>query len=354
MTDQLKERSCKSLCARTILSFGALIFLAGHPACPQDVHFSQFFEAPLLRNPSLAGIFKGDYRIQGVYRDQWNDATDGYRTGSLSVEYKTPAGRGDNFITIGLQTLYDRAGTVGLATTEVLPALNYHKSLNNLKSTYLSVGFMGGWVQKTIDRSKVTTNNQFDGEAFNPSLSDGEYFATPDIHYLDGSLGVSFSSSYGREQENNFFLGAAIHHVNRPKNSFYQNANELNPKYVFSGGLKFGLNDYSYFTLQADHTRQGKFQETAGGCMFSYKLGDDPDDPPYTLNLGVFIRWDDAMIPELKIDMNGLSVGISYDVNISSQKTVSQGRGATELSIAYKGFTTRDNSSRNRVPCPQF
>src|SRR5436853_201105 len=26
-------------------------------AWSQDIHFSQFFEAPLLRNPSLAGIF---------------------------------------------------------------------------------------------------------------------------------------------------------------------------------------------------------------------------------------------------------------------------------------------------------
>ncbi|MGZ3910129.1 MAG: type IX secretion system membrane protein PorP/SprF, partial [Flavisolibacter sp.] len=38
----------------------------------QDIHFSQFFEAPLLRNPSLAGIFTGDIRVQAVYRDQWN------------------------------------------------------------------------------------------------------------------------------------------------------------------------------------------------------------------------------------------------------------------------------------------
>jgi hypothetical protein len=30
----------------------------------QDIHFSQFFEAPLLRNPSLAGIFTGDIRVQ--------------------------------------------------------------------------------------------------------------------------------------------------------------------------------------------------------------------------------------------------------------------------------------------------
>ncbi len=60
------------------------------PGFSQDLHFSQFFEAPLLRNPSLAGIFTGDYRIQGVYRDQWNSFTNAYKTGSFNGEYKMP------------------------------------------------------------------------------------------------------------------------------------------------------------------------------------------------------------------------------------------------------------------------
>src|SRR5580658_7352730 len=80
----------------------------------QDIHFSQFFEAPLLRNPSLAGIFTGDYRIQGVYREQWNSITNGYNTGSFNGEYKMPVGSGNDFLTTGLQILYDKAGTVGL------------------------------------------------------------------------------------------------------------------------------------------------------------------------------------------------------------------------------------------------
>src|SRR3954463_13036152 len=80
----------------------------------QDIHFSQFFEAPLLRNPSLAGIFTGDVRVQFVYRDQWNSVTNAYRSGSVNAEYKMPVGKQDDFITAGLQILYDKAGTAGL------------------------------------------------------------------------------------------------------------------------------------------------------------------------------------------------------------------------------------------------
>ena len=80
----------------------------------QDLHLSQFYETPLLRNPALAGIFTGDVRVQAVYRDQWNSVTSGYKTGSLSGEYKVPVGRSDDYVTWGMQLFYDRAGTVSL------------------------------------------------------------------------------------------------------------------------------------------------------------------------------------------------------------------------------------------------
>jgi len=128
----------------------------------QDIHFSQFFEAPLWRNPSLSGIFTGDIRVQAVYRDQWNSVTDAYRTGSVNAEYKMPVGKLNDFVTVGLQALYDRAGTIGWTSTHVLPALNYHKSLSADKNRYLSLGFMGGLVQRRFDPSKMTTNSQYD------------------------------------------------------------------------------------------------------------------------------------------------------------------------------------------------
>ena len=77
----------------------------------QDIHFSQIFETPLLRNPALAGLFAGDVRIQSVYRSQWNSVTDAYKTGSLNGEFKLKVGQADDFLTIGggrLRKEYDR------------------------------------------------------------------------------------------------------------------------------------------------------------------------------------------------------------------------------------------------------
>lgn len=321
----------------------------------QDIHFSQFFEAPILRNPSLAGIFTGDYRVQGVYRDQWNSFTNAYRTGSMNAEYKMPIGKGDDFMTTGIQVLFDKAGTVGLTSTHLLPALNYHKSLSNEKAMYLSLGFMGGMIRKNIDIAKMTTNNQYNGTGYDPTLPTGELLNVPNFTTWDASVGMSFNTSFGEAQRNMLFVGAAYHHLNRPKNSFYRDPKiELNAKYVFSAGVKFNVDEYTYFTLQADHSTQGSFNETIGGAMYSYKLGGDPENPAYTVHAGAFLRWKDALIPVVKMDINSLSLAISYDVNVSQLKTASQARGGFELSLAYVGFLDRDNSSRDKVLCPRF
>lgn len=321
----------------------------------QDPHFSQFFEAPLLRNPSLAGLFAGDIRVQGVYRTQWASVTAPFVTGSFNVEYKQPIGKGDDFLTTGLQILYDKAGSTNFTTTNILPAINYHKAMSTDKSKYLSLGFMGGWVQRRIDRSKITTNNQFDGNGYNPGLPDGETFSQTNYNYLDGSVGMSFNSSIKNSDDESYFIGIAYHHFNRPKNSFYKNPGiELNPKWVVSGGLKLSVNEMSYVTLQGDYSKQGNYSEAIAGALYSFKLGEDYQNPQYTVHFGGFLRWKDAFIPVVKLDYHPFQIAVSYDVNISELKTASQSRGGFELSVTYAGFLDRDNSTKNAVLCPKF
>ncbi len=321
----------------------------------QDVHFSQFFEAPLLRNPSLAGLFKGDYRFQSLYRTQWASVTTPYITGSLNAEYKKSIGQGDDFVTMGMQILYDKAGSSALTTNSILPALNYQKSLDGEKNKYLSIGVMAGMVQRRFDRSKITTNNQYDGNGYNPSLGDGETFTNSNFVYMDGSAGISFNSSIAGKEDDNYFVGLAYHHFNRPKNSFYKNPTiELEPKIVASAGVKFGLNETSYFTFHADYTKQGSYTEIIGGAIYSYKIGDDIDDPKYTFHIGGYMRAKDAFIPIVKLDYHPFAFSFSYDANISQLRTASQGSGGMEFSLSYTGFLDKSNSSKFVPLCPKF
>jgi type IX secretion system PorP/SprF family membrane protein len=317
----------------------------------QDLHFSQFFEAPLLRNPALAGLYEGDIRVQGVYRNQWSSISFPYQTGSLNADYKFPVGKGEDFMSVGLQLLFDRAGTVALTTTHFLPVVNFHKSLSANRNTYLSLGFMGGLVTRRLDRSRVTTNNQYDGFEYNGSLPDGEVFAA-NYAYLDANVGMSFNSTIGADEQHLFFVGLAYHHFNKPVNSFYQNINHL-PKWVLSGGLKLNIDMYSYVTFHGDYSRQWPYQELIGGAMYSRKVGDE-DVPTYTIHGGMYVRYKDAVIPVVKMDYYPFSLAFSYDINVSQLATASRNRGGVEVSLSYIAYVNKDNSSRNAVKCPKF
>jgi type IX secretion system PorP/SprF family membrane protein len=321
----------------------------------QDIHFSQIFETPLLRNPALAGLFAGDVRIQSVYRSQWNSVSDAYKTGSLNGEFKLKVGQADDFLTIGGQVLYDKAGTIAMTSTHILPVLNYHKSLNADRNSYLSLGVMGGWVQRSVDRSKMTTNSQFDGSGYNGTLATGETFNKSSYSYFDGSVGMSFNNQLGENADNNIFVGLAYHHFNRPsKLSYYSNNKyEMMAKWVGSAGIRMSMTDNSYFTLQADHSKQGVYSETVAGALYSLKIGED-ENPRYSIHGGAYLRWKDALIPVVKLEFAPIAIAFSYDANISQLKTASTGRGGYEVSLTYQKFADRFNSSREAIRCPRF
>ncbi|HUC79743.1 MAG TPA: PorP/SprF family type IX secretion system membrane protein [Flavisolibacter sp.] len=336
----------KNLYKKIFLLACSLQLMAGSFA--QDIHFSQFFEAPLYRNPALAGIVNADYRIQTVYRSQWNSITSAYKTTSVNAEYKLPV-KGDDFLTLAMQVFHDKAGTTNLTTTHVLPALNYHKSLSTEKSMYLSVGFMGGYVQRKIDRSKITTNSTYDG------LGDGEDALIPNYGYWDGSAGISFNTQLGDNQENNLVLGAALHHFIRPKNSFYNNGSAIvNPKWVFSADVRFALNDQAYLTVHNDYLQQGSYSQKLTGAIYTHKIGPYSEEPDFTIGAGGFLRWGDAFIPTMQLAYRPFSLSMSYDVNVSKLAASSYGQGGYEMSLTYVGFLDRDNSSANAVLCPRF
>jgi hypothetical protein len=107
-------------------------------------------------------------------------------------------------------------------------------------------------------------------------------------------------------------------------------------------------------TIHSDYSQQGTYKELIAGALFDLKIGPQTDIPDYTIHGGLFVRWNDALIPVIKLDYRPFSFAFSYDANISKLKMSSYGRGGFELSLSYVGFSDRDNSSLKAVHCPRF
>ncbi|MEY4542074.1 MAG: hypothetical protein RL411_151 [Bacteroidota bacterium] len=340
------KKNINHISFRIVITFVFAIQLG--VASAQDLHFSQFYEAPLLRNPALAGIYEGDVRIQGVYRTQWGSITYPFQTGSINAEYKFLVGKGQDYLTVGGQVLYDKAGSLNLQTVHVLPTVNFHKALSTNRISYLSLGFMGGLVNRRLDRSRVTTDSQYDGFMYDNLLPDNETFRGS-YAYTDMSVGMSFNTSFGSDEQHYLFAGAAYHHFNKPSNSFYRDIPHL-PKTVLSGGLKLNFDEFTYVTFHGDYSRQMPFQELIAGGLYSKVFGSE-GDVNYTVHGGMYYRYNDAFIPVLKMDVNRLSFGLSYDINVSKLARASLNRGGFEISMSWHAIRARADAP---VLCPKF
>lgn len=322
----------------------------------QDIHVSQFYETPLLRNPALAGIFTGDVRVQLLHRNQWSWTGFPYKTTTFSGEYKFPVGGGGDYLTTGLQGYYDLAGSSRLRTTQVMPVLNFHKSLSAERSEYLSAGFMVGMVQRQFDAHNLTFDYQYVNGNYNAGNPTGEDFAAYNRRFFDVAAGISYNNEIA--ETGSYYLGVSLAHLNKPTESFKQERIVLPSKFQFNAGLRMPVSYVVSMQTELNYATQGGFNELMAGVLFTYELSGSElyNSDTYStasISAGIFTRLKDAVVPVVKLHYQQFELGFSYDVNTSDLKTASMGKGGYEFSLSYKGFT-RSDAGAERVRCPRF
>ncbi len=324
-------------------------------AISQDINFSQFYDLPVLRNPAIAGLFNGDIRITSGFRNQWQSVTVPYRTIALGGEFKKVVSHNTgDFVTFGFQMTSDVAGDSKLSRTQAFPFLNYHKSLSADKNTFLSAAFMYGPVMQRFDPTKLKFDDQYMGGTFSASNPTHQTFTNTSLTYWDPAVGLSFSSETG--DNTNFYIAAGLFHFTKPKVSFQpQNDYKLNPKYVVNAGLTMMTNEVNRMTFYVDLFKQGGAAQGQGGVMMMHDLVQTDDNKNISISGGMFYRHNDALIPVIKLDYNKMSMGATYDINISKLVPASQYRGGLELTMSYKAFSPNHVSDEAyKTRCPRF
>ncbi len=317
----------------------------------QDINFSQFYELPLLRNPALAGIYKGDLRVTSAFRNQWQTVPTIYQTQALGIEFKMTPGRNtDDFLSLGLQLTNDVAGDSKLGKTQFLPTLTYHKYIGGTRNTYLSAGFIAGGVSQRFNPLALKFDDQFVNGAYSPLNPTFEIFNQTTINYLDVSAGISLSSDFGYNHK--FYIGAAYFHLNQPRVAFSSSQDiRLNKKIVFNAGLSLATSESHTLILYGDYFAQGGRSQLQGGIIYRHNIQEYENEENLALSIGGLYRWNDAIIPMVKLDYYKWALGLTYDVNISPLRTATQFRGGFELTLSLKSFLNIRNSSLEKVRC---
>jgi type IX secretion system PorP/SprF family membrane protein len=318
----------------------------------QDPNFSQFFASPLTLNPALTGKFDGVYRVAGNFRNQWPTINNAFVTRTASVDFGILKNRLSDIdqLGIGILGVTDRAGDGVLVTNYAGLSLAYHKGLDEDGFHQIGAGFQGTFVNKRLDVSKVDFEDELTPLGFTGITSEIFDSKQISVSYFDLNAGVFYNGS--TDGYNNFYLGASMYHINRPKESFQGGQYLLSARTTIQAGGKIPIGGYKHFLhIAANHSFQANANNTVVGGAFSYNLNNDEDNPT-NIYAGAWYRFNDAAIPYIGIEINGLRIGASYDANTSSLKPASNTRGGMEVSLIYIKRPTDPNAKK--LNCPRF
>ncbi|MFN0031298.1 MAG: PorP/SprF family type IX secretion system membrane protein [Flavobacteriales bacterium] len=319
-----------------------LVCVASTQAHAQDIHFSQFYNAPFNLNPALAGQFDGAYRLVANQRTQWRSITVPYSTFGLSADarmLRLPDGvlnkrDGNNQPTgwnVGLSFFTDKAGDSRMKTNVIQLALG--REIQMGLHAHFSPALMVGYTGMNIDYSQLTYDNQWNGLVFDQSLDAGENYSRNARSYLSFAVGGVYRQTALNDKA--FTAGFSLFNLTNPKQSFFdQNAVRLDLRANVHAQYHFQLSNMWSAEPALLFSTQGTYRELNAGGRIYYTLKNNPWEKQ-KLYAGVLGRAKDAGYIIAGMQYQEWEAGISYDINTSGLKPASTGRGGFEFSLVY-------------------
>lgn len=314
----------------------------------QDPHFSQFFASPLTLNPAFTGKFSGSWRLAANHRDQWPSIPKAYETTSASIDFPILKKRipENDVFGVGISGLTDASANRILKLNYGSVSMSYHKALDENGYSTIGAGFQATYSSLNLDITKLTFEDMLTQNGFTGTTSDVILNGNQQS-YFDVNAGLLYSGS--TNGQNNFYLGASMYHINRPKVGFKDKNWYLSGRVSLHGGGSFPLSDLLTVHVSAIHQIQNKASETIVGAAIAANVGQD-EEKPAAIYLGSWVRFNDAIIPYVGLEFGGLRIGVSYDFNISNLKAATASRGGSEFSLIF----IKRPADYKGIPCPKF
>jgi len=335
---------------KKIFYISFLIILIAINAFTQDIHFTQFYNVPLYHNPALTGVYAGDIRMAGNYRNQWSSVPVPYSTFYGHFEQKIPIKKlNNNVLGAGLILSQDQAGDAKLSHTNITLSTAYTHQLS--KKHFLSAGIQLSMGQRRFQTNDLTFDAQFNGDIFDPNASTNEEF--PNQNFIFGDLNTGLNWHF-QLPENGIRIDAGISlaHLNKPRQSFFKNNEVRLPRRLaFFADAAIPLTDIWELQPAILLQRQGTYQENVYGANLKYHLNKKAGNE-VGIYAGAWHRWGDALAISIGMDYINLRVGLSYDFNISPFHVATNRVGGPEISAIYT--ITKVKSLEEYKSCPIF
>lgn len=323
-----------------LIRFFLLIFLLSlfvKTSSAQDAVFSQYYSSSLYLNPAMAGV-EPYLTFASNHRTQWGSITTPYVTSqaSLIVPIYAKGVDATHRGGIGFSCYNDRAGALNFNTTGANVNAAYNLHLSSLQM--LSFGVQAGFIQKSIN------GNQQWGQQYDPILGynatgvyDESQLATK-VTMPDISSGVMYyfnSSKNYTEKGFSGYAGLSMYHMNMPNESMvYGLVSKLPALYKFNAGLEIRASDKVNIAPSVLFVRQNNTNQINSGVYLTYNLGMMQKElSPSYLILGTWYRLQDSFIFSGGFGNDYYTIGLSYDLNNSTLRYTTQGKGAYEISL---------------------
>lgn len=323
-----------------------LVFVLGFISTQfgQGIHFSQWFEAPVIMNPANAGSYFGDYRANLNYRNQWATIGNSYKTMYASYDMPIKKNESDMKTTgIGASFYSDKAGKSNYGRTEALVSLSQSVAVNRRMDLSVGLGFVYGQVSANFD--KLKWDNQYDGTNYNENLPTGENIFNTKSTYFD--LNAGFLARFIGRKKNETNLGLSILNASQLSSNTLSgggNENSRSMRIIFHGKSEIPVYKYrgDYLVPTLYLSAQGASRVIALGGTYKMNLGMQSSYTGYYtssfLEFGGIYRHLDALVAIVKFDWEQkIQIGASYDINISRLRNASVYQGGFEISLVWKG-----------------
>ncbi len=323
----------------------AFVFMLGvHTLLAQDIHFSQFNNTPMAINPALTGLFDGNYRLATNYKNQWSAITNPFSTSYSSFDMNIGKGKKTKgYLNAGLSFFSDKAGKSKMGTNAIGLNVSYNAKIT--KTGYLAAGIQSGYIQKSVNLNGLKWDDQYNGSDYDPNQPTSEArFGSNTVSTPDFAAGIAYTDQLNEDVK--LEVGAAYFHLTKPSMGFAVK-DALPRKLSTHAKCDYHIkNTNTLIVPTIIYLKQGSLMEMNVGGMVKYVLGLDSkytgENIANSIAFGGLYRSRDAIVLMGSFDYKKyLTVGLSYDINVSKLTAVTSGRGGIEIAIVYRGVFTK-------------